>query len=89
MTKHIEVIFCSVPQRKILLNRVFNEHYIVSNLLLDKEMMRCGASNVYIKPECVCSFHNVNEAKFHKYSFCPQGEEADDITQLRCKLMIM
>lgn len=50
----------------------------------DKEMMRCGAPNVYIKPECVCSFHNVNEAKFHKYSFCPQGEEADDITQLRC-----
>lgn len=83
------VFFCSVTQWKMILNRVFIEHYIISNLFLDKNMMRCGASNVYIKPECVCSFHNVYEAKFHKYSFCPQGEEADAITQLKCKLMII
>lgn len=70
MIKYIEVIFCFVFQRKILLNRVFNEYYIVSNLLLDKEMMRCGVLNVYIKFECVCFFYNVNEVKFYKYLFC-------------------
>lgn len=54
------------------------------NSYTDKDMMRCGASNVYIKPDCVCSFHNVNEAKFHKYLFCPQGEEADAVMHLKC-----
>lgn len=48
-------------------------------------MLRCGKSDVYIKPKCVCSFHHVYEAsKYHDYSFCPQGEESDDVTLLKC-----
>lgn len=48
-------------------------------------MLRCGTSNVYIKPECVCSFFNVYEAKYHDYSSCRHGEESDDVTKLKCK----
>lgn len=49
------------------------------------EMLRCGKSDVYIKPECVCTFHNVYEAsKYHNYSSCPQGEKSDVVTQLKC-----
>lgn len=48
-------------------------------------MLRCGRSDVYIKPECVCSFHNVYEASiYHQYSSCPHGEESDVVTQLKC-----
>lgn len=51
-------------------------------------LLRCGASNVYIKPECVCTFHNVYEAKYHQYSSCPHGEESDVVTQLKCTRII-
>uniref|UniRef100_A0A8W8JUS8 EGF-like domain-containing protein n=1 Tax=Magallana gigas TaxID=29159 RepID=A0A8W8JUS8_MAGGI len=48
-------------------------------------MLRCGKSDVYIKPECVCSFHHVYDAsKYHSYSSCPQGDELDVVTQLKC-----
>eukprot|EP00105_Crassostrea_gigas_P012775 XP_011428880.1 PREDICTED: uncharacterized protein LOC105329359 [Crassostrea gigas] len=48
-------------------------------------MLRCGKSEVYIKQECVCSFHNVYEAsKYHSYSSCPHGEKSDVVTQLKC-----
>lgn len=47
--------------------------------------LRCGKSSVYIKPECVCTFHNVYEAStYHEYSSCPYGEESDVVTQLKC-----
>ena len=50
-------------------------------------MLQCDQSNVYIKPECVCSFHNVYEATFyHAYSSCPEGTPADMVTKLKCKL---
>lgn len=48
-------------------------------------MLRCGTSNVYIKPECVCSFHNVYEAKYHNHTSCPHGEKSDDVTKLKCR----
>lgn len=52
-------------------------------------MLRCGRSDVYIKPECVCSFHHVYEASmYHQYSSCPYGEESDDVTQLKCTFTI-
>lgn len=48
-------------------------------------MLRCGMSDVYIKPECVCTFHNVYEATlYHQYSSCPHGEGSDVVTQLKC-----
>uniref|UniRef100_A0A8W8JUV7 EGF-like domain-containing protein n=1 Tax=Magallana gigas TaxID=29159 RepID=A0A8W8JUV7_MAGGI len=48
-------------------------------------MLRCGASGVYIKPECVCTFHNVYEATlYHRYSSCPHEEGSDVVTQLKC-----
>lgn len=47
-------------------------------------MLRCGESDVYIKPKCVCSFHHVYEAIYHEYSSCPHGEESDVVTQLKC-----
>ncbi|XP_052717999.1 uncharacterized protein LOC128190127 isoform X3 [Crassostrea angulata] len=50
-----------------------------------QEMLRCGNSDLFIKPECVCSFYNVYEATlYHKYSSCPRGEGSDVITQLKC-----
>lgn len=53
-------------------------------------MLRCSKSGVYIKPECVCSFHNVYEAsKYHHYSSCPQGDKSDVVTQLNCSDCLM
>ncbi|XP_078336796.1 uncharacterized protein LOC111138294 [Crassostrea virginica] len=46
--------------------------------------LRCDGTDVYIKPECVCSFHNVYEAVYHGYSSCPPGNAADLVTQLKC-----
>nr|XP_022345010.1 uncharacterized protein LOC111137704 isoform X2 [Crassostrea virginica]XP_022345011.1 uncharacterized protein LOC111137704 isoform X2 [Crassostrea virginica] len=47
--------------------------------------LRCGESNAYIKPECVCSFHNVYEATFyHAFSSCPEGTSSDMVTKLKC-----
>lgn len=48
-------------------------------------MLRCGTSNVYIKPECVCSFYNVYEAKYHNHTSCPQGGKSDGVTKLKCR----
>nr|XP_022345014.1 uncharacterized protein LOC111137705 isoform X2 [Crassostrea virginica] len=49
-------------------------------------MLQCDQSNVYIKPECVCSFHNVYEATFyHSYSSCPEGTPSDLVTKLKCR----
>lgn len=50
----------------------------------EKGMLRCGTSNVYIKPECVCNFHNVYEAMYHQYSSCPHGDKSDVVTELKC-----
>nr|XP_034336857.1 slit homolog 1 protein-like isoform X1 [Crassostrea gigas] len=47
-------------------------------------MLRCGTSDVYVRAECVCSFYNVYEAKYHNFSSCPQGEKSDDVTKLKC-----
>ena len=59
-------------------------------LLIVQGMLRCGQSNVYIKPECVCSFHNVYEATFyHSYSSCPEGTPSDKVTQLKCKSSLL
>ncbi|XP_078339149.1 uncharacterized protein LOC144627105 isoform X2 [Crassostrea virginica] len=50
----------------------------------ETEMLRCGQTDVYIKPECVCSFYNVYEAVYHAYSSCPDGAHSDVVTQLNC-----
>lgn len=49
-----------------------------------QRMLRCGTSNVYIKPECVCSFYNVYEARYHSHTSCPHGEKPDVVTKLQC-----
>ncbi|XP_078336804.1 uncharacterized protein LOC144626483 isoform X2 [Crassostrea virginica] len=51
----------------------------------DKRMLRCGGTDVYLKPKCVCSFHNVFEAMYHQISSCPEGS-GSDITQLKCPI---
>ncbi|XP_078336791.1 uncharacterized protein LOC111136025 [Crassostrea virginica] len=51
----------------------------------DKGNLRCGQTDVYIKPECVCSFYNVYEATlYHGYSSCPPGSATDLVTKLKC-----
>ncbi|XP_052712563.1 uncharacterized protein LOC128186734 [Crassostrea angulata] len=88
---------CVIIQEKegltVLLNR---PSFLTSNIktqcqvhLPGQGMLRCGASNVYIKPECVCSFYNVYEAKYHTYSSCPDGEKSDDVTKLKCPDCLM
>nr|XP_022337865.1 uncharacterized protein LOC111133633 [Crassostrea virginica] len=48
-------------------------------------MLRCGQTNVYVKPECVCSFHNVYDAsRYHGSSSCPKGARSDIVTQMKC-----
>ncbi|XP_078330616.1 uncharacterized protein LOC111111529 [Crassostrea virginica] len=49
-----------------------------------QNMLRCGQTNIYLKPECVCTFNNVFEAKNHGYSSCPNGVNSDIVTQLKC-----
>lgn len=49
-------------------------------------LLRCGQTKVFVKRECVCTFHNVIEAtRYHSYSSCPSGEESDMVTQLKCE----
>nr|XP_022344478.1 uncharacterized protein LOC111137335 [Crassostrea virginica]XP_022344479.1 uncharacterized protein LOC111137335 [Crassostrea virginica]XP_022344480.1 uncharacterized protein LOC111137335 [Crassostrea virginica] len=49
------------------------------------DFLRCGKTDVYIRPTCVCSFFNVYEASlYHTYSSCPEGDATDDVTQLTC-----
>nr|XP_022306795.1 uncharacterized protein LOC111113101 [Crassostrea virginica] len=51
----------------------------------EMEMLKCGNADIYIKPECVCSFYNVFEASFyHEYSSCPDDQPSDIVTQLKC-----
>nr|XP_022308319.1 uncharacterized protein LOC111114321 [Crassostrea virginica] len=51
----------------------------------DHKKLRCGQTEVFIKPECVCSFYNVYEATlYHRHSFCPDGATSDKVTQLKC-----
>nr|XP_022310248.1 uncharacterized protein LOC111115708 [Crassostrea virginica] len=52
----------------------------------DQDMLRCGQTDVYIKPECVCSFFHVYEATlYHRHSFCPDGAASDIVTKLKCQ----
>nr|XP_022345953.1 uncharacterized protein LOC111138331 [Crassostrea virginica] len=52
---------------------------------IDQSLLRCGQTDVYIKPECVCTFYNVYEATlYHGYSSCPGGSGPDIVTQLKC-----
>ncbi|XP_048760988.2 uncharacterized protein LOC125670073 isoform X1 [Ostrea edulis] len=53
-------------------------------LFTDRQALRCGNTDVFIKPECVCSFYNVHEAKYHSHTACPRGQTSDDVTKLRC-----
>ncbi|XP_078336800.1 uncharacterized protein LOC144626482 [Crassostrea virginica] len=50
----------------------------------DQTMLKCGQTDVYIKPECVCSFYNVYEAEYHGYSSCPKGSGTDIVDKLKC-----
>lgn len=67
---------------KHLLKRIFLQ------MFQGEWMQRCGASDVYIKPECVCTFNNVYQSIYHRYSSCPHGEESDVVTQLKCTTII-
>ena len=50
------------------------------------EMLKCGNADIYIKPECVCSFYNVFKATlYHGYSSCPDDQRSDIVTQLKCR----
>ena len=55
---------------------------------IDKKMLRCGQTNIHLKPECLCTFHNVFEAKYHGYSSCPDGANSNIVTQLKCRYYI-
>ena len=53
--------------------------------LIDQGKLRCGQTDVYIKPGCVCSFYNVYEASlYHGYSSCPPGNATDSVIKLKC-----
>lgn len=48
-------------------------------------LLRCGQTEMFIKRECVCTYHNVIEAtRYHQYSSCPPGDGSDNVTQLKC-----
>lgn len=80
----------------------YNKGLFLNNFLLDYcdsikyadftsvEMLKCGNSDIYIKPECVCSFYNVFEATlYHEYSSCPEDQRSDIVTQLNCRYKIV
>ena len=49
-------------------------------------MLKCGNADIYIKPDCVCSFYNVFEATlYHGYSSCPDDQRSDIVIQLTCR----
>ncbi|XP_062597233.1 uncharacterized protein LOC134258713 [Saccostrea cucullata] len=50
----------------------------------NSKALRCGNTSVSIKPECVCSFYNVYEGKYHTHSSCPGIVKSDDVRLLRC-----
>lgn len=92
MQKTGEPLQCVIIQDKQGLTVPFNPpSFLTSNIKTQCQvhrtgqgMLRCGTSNVYIKPECVCSFYNVYEAKYHNHTSCPQGEKSDGVTKLKC-----
>lgn len=49
-----------------------------------QKALQCGNSDVYIKPECVCTFHNVWEAVHHDHTACPSSEKSDSVMSLNC-----
>lgn len=73
---------------------IINDRYLIILLFiqrvtnLDKDMLRCGTTNVFLKPECVCSFYNVFEAIYHGHSSCPEGAMSDIVTELKCRFEI-
>ncbi|XP_062597355.1 uncharacterized protein LOC134258781 [Saccostrea cucullata] len=50
---------------------------------MGSKALRCGNTGVSIKPECVCSFHNVWEAMYHDHSSCPGEVKSDNVRLLR------
>ncbi|XP_056006497.1 uncharacterized protein LOC130050433 isoform X1 [Ostrea edulis] len=50
----------------------------------DRQALQCGNMDVFIKPECVCSFYNVHEAKYHSHTACPRGQTSDYVIKLKC-----
>lgn len=88
---------CVIIQDKQGLTVPFNPpSFLTSNIKTqcqvygsEQGMLRCGTSDVYVRPECVCSFYNVYEAKYHNFSSCPQGEKSDDVTKLKCPDCLM
>lgn len=64
--------------------------FILCRIIVDQDMLRCGQRDVYIKPECVCSFFHVYEATwYHGHSFCPHGAASDIVTQLKCRHQVV
>ncbi|XP_062597201.1 uncharacterized protein LOC134258672 isoform X2 [Saccostrea cucullata] len=49
-----------------------------------QESLQCGTSRVYIKSECVCTYHNVWEAMYHGHTSCPANEKSDSVLLLKC-----
>lgn len=92
LLQHTEPKQCVIIQDKMSIHTPPIPSFLLKNNTSEcqvnragERMLRCGNSGVYIKPECVCSFHNVYEAStYHKYSSCPQGEGSDVVTQLKC-----
>ncbi|XP_052712791.1 uncharacterized protein LOC128186878 isoform X2 [Crassostrea angulata] len=92
MQKPAGPIQCVIIQDKQGLTVPFNHpSFLTSNIKTKCQvrgtgqgMLRCGSSDVYIKPECVCSFYNVYEAIYHNHTSCPNGEKSDDVTKLKC-----
>ncbi|XP_078329312.1 uncharacterized protein LOC144624038 [Crassostrea virginica] len=57
----------------------------IDNPGINLGMLQCGNTDIFIKPECVCSFYNVfNASLYHEHSSCPVGTESDIVTQLKC-----
>ncbi|XP_078336793.1 uncharacterized protein LOC111137621 [Crassostrea virginica] len=84
---------CVIIQEKESIDVHFNAPSFLTNAdkaqcrvhKADLGNLRCGQTDVYIKPECVCSFYNVYEATlYHGYSSCPTGNATDLVTKLKC-----
>lgn len=89
---------CVIIQEKQVLTVPFNPpSFLTSNIKTQclvrgtgQGMLKCGTSDVYVRPECVCSFYNVYEAKYHNHTSCPHGEKkSDDVTKLKCPDCLM
>lgn len=53
------------------------------NDFVERERVECAGS--FIRPECICSYHQVSNKIYHNYTACAENTRRDNIYHLNCE----